>query len=48
MYRQRDVVLNLENKFDEPANSFIFVSLFGQSGNVPGKLEDATERMKAI
>jgi len=44
-YQQGDAVSNIVNKFDEPANTAIFLSLFNQIWNDPEKLEDVTTRI---
>jgi superfamily II DNA or RNA helicase len=44
-YQQGNAVSNIVNKFDEPAHTGIFLSLFDQIWNDPDKLEDVTERV---
>ena len=41
-YQQGDAVSNIVNKFDEPANTTVFLSLFDQIWNDREKLEDVT------
>ena len=44
-YQQGDAVSNIVNKFDEPANTGIFLNLFDQIWNDSEKLEDVTTRL---
>lgn len=44
-YQQGDAVSNIVNKFDEPANTDIFLNLFDQIWNDQEKLEDVTTRI---
>ena len=44
-YQQGDAVSNIVNKFDEPAHTGIFLSLFDQIWSDPSKLEDVTARV---
>jgi hypothetical protein len=44
-YQQGDAVSNIVNKFDEPTNTHVFLSLFDQIWNDPEKLDDVTERL---
>ena len=44
-YQQGDAVSNIVNKFDEPANTGIFLNLFDQIWNDQEKLEDVTARI---
>jgi superfamily II DNA or RNA helicase len=44
-YQQGDAVSNIVNKFDEPANTGIFLNLFDQIWNDQDKLEDVTARI---
>ena len=44
-YQQGDAVSNIVNKFDEPANTRIFLNLFDQIWNDQEKLEDVTARL---
>ena len=44
-YQQGDAVSNIVNKFDEPANTGVFLSLFDQIWNDASKLEDVTTRI---
>src|SRR5450759_4029964 len=44
-YQRGDAVSNIVNKFDELANTGIFLSLFEQIWNDQDKLEDVTERI---
>lgn len=44
-YQQGDAVSNIVNKFDEPANTGIFLNLFDQIWNDQEKLEDVTSRI---
>ncbi len=44
-YQRGDAVSNIVNKFDEPANTAVFLSLFDQIWNDSEKLEDVTERL---
>ena len=44
-YQHGDAVSNIVNKFDEPAHTGIFLSLFDQIWNDPAKLEDVTTRV---
>ena len=44
-YQQGDAVSNIVNKFDEPANTGIFLNLFDQIWNDSEKLEDVTARL---
>jgi superfamily II DNA or RNA helicase len=44
-YQQGDAVSNIVNKFDEPANTSIFLNLFDQIWNDQTKLEDVTTRL---
>ena len=44
-YQRGDAVSNIVNKFDEPANTGIFLNLFEQIWNDREKLEDVTSRI---
>ena len=44
-YQRGDAVSNIVNKFDEPANTGIFLNLFDQIWNDSEKLEDVTTRL---
>ena len=44
-YQQGDAVSNIVNKFDEPTNTHVFLSLFDQIWNDQEKLEDVTTRL---
>jgi len=44
-YQRGDAVSNIINKFDEPANTGIFLNLFDQIWNDQEKLEDVTSRI---
>ncbi|NMM14671.1 MAG: DEAD/DEAH box helicase family protein [Rhodoferax sp.] len=44
-YQHGDAVSNIVNKFDEPAHTGIFLSLFDQIWSDPSKLEDVTTRV---
>ena len=44
-YQQGDAVSNIVNKFDEPANTGIFLNLFDQIWGDQEKLEDVTSRI---
>lgn len=44
-YQQGDAVSNIVNRFDEPANTGIFLNLFDQIWNDQEKLEDVTTRL---
>jgi superfamily II DNA or RNA helicase len=44
-YQQGDAVSNIVNKFDEPANTGVFLNLFSQIWNDEQKLEDVTARI---
>lgn len=44
-YQPGDAVSNIVNKFDEPANTEIFLNLFDQIWNDQDKLEDVTSRV---
>ena len=44
-YQQGDAVSNIVNKFNEPANTHVFINLFGQIWNDQEKVEDVTARI---
>jgi superfamily II DNA or RNA helicase len=44
-YQQGDAVSNIVNKFDEPANTGVFLNLFDQIWNDKDKLEDVTAHL---
>ena len=44
-YQRGDAVSNIVNKFDEPVNTAVFLSLFDQIWNDQEKLEDVTTRV---
>lgn len=41
-YQRGNAVSNIVNKFDEPANTSVFLSLFDQIWSDPDKLKDVT------
>jgi SNF2 family DNA or RNA helicase len=44
-YQKGNALSNIVTRFDEPANTAVFLKLFDQIWNDPGKLEDVTSRL---